>query len=252
MTENKPNNESLIWADWPAPAHVKACVSTRYGGVSSGAFSSFNMGDHVGDLAEKVIKNRARLLHLCGLRRVGQWLRQVHGVAVVEAKDDGKVREADAVFSREKQMPCVVMTADCLPVFFTDTKGSVVAVAHAGWRGLATGVLEETVAALNVPVKDLLVWLGPAIGRHYFEVGSEVRREFIDHNLACDEGFKPNYHSRGKYFADLYKLARIRLKHIGCTEVYGGNYCTWKDPRFYSYRKEGTTGRMASVIWLNR
>jgi YfiH family protein len=249
QSRNEPR-ESLIWADWPAPSNVKACVSTRYGGVSTGLYDSFNMGDHVGDEPSRVIKNRAKLLHLAGLKNVGQWLRQVHGIHVVDAKDDGAVREGDAVYTSSRQLPCVVMTADCLPVFFTDKLGSVVAVAHAGWRGLASGVLEETLRSMQVPADQVMAWMGPAIGRHYFEVGPEVRRAFMEHDLESDQAFKADYNSQGKYFADLYALAKIRLNKAGCTQVYGGDFCTWKDNRFYSYRKEGTTGRMASVIWL--
>lgn len=252
MTEQARSKESLIWADWPAPAHVKACVSTRYGGFSETPYESLNMGDHVGDDPARVIKNRAKFLHLAGLKTVGQWLNQVHGVHVVDAADDGKVREGDAVKTDQPNLPCVVMTADCLPVFFTNQQGSKVAVAHAGWRGLASGVLEATVQALEVEPESLMAWLGPAISRHYFEVGPEVRREFIEHDLAADKAFQPDFMSRGKYFADLYELARLRLHHAGVAEVYGGQYCTWHDDRFYSYRKEGTTGRMASVIWINK
>jgi YfiH family protein len=171
---------------------------------------------------------------------------------VVDAQDDGKIREGDAVMTDKAGLPCVVMTADCLPVFFTDTKGSKVAVAHAGWRGLASGVLEETVQSMAVPPESLMVWLGPAISRHFFEVGPEVRREFIEHDLTAEKAFKPDYMSRGKYFADLYELARLRLHHAGVEAVYGGDFCTWEDNRFYSYRKEGTTGRMASMIWIKK
>ena len=205
MESTGVTKESVIWADWPAPKHVRACVSTRLNGFSSAPYESFNMGDHVGDEPANVIKNRARLLHQCGLKSVGQWLNQVHGVHVVEAQDDSKVREGDAVYTAKPKLPCVVMTADCLPVFFTDIKGSVVAVAHAGWRGLAEGVLENTVTRLGVPFQDVIAWLGPAIGRHNFEVGSEVRRAFVDHDLSTDKAFKPDYHSRGKYYADLYE-----------------------------------------------
>jgi YfiH family protein len=222
------------------------------GGFSSAPYSSMNMGDHVGDDPALVIKNRAKFLHLAGLKTVGQWLNQVHGVHVVEAVDDGKVREGDAVYTAKPYLPCVVMTADCLPVFFTDKNGSKVAVAHAGWRGLAAGVLEETLKQFECGPDQIMVWLGPAISRHYFEVGAEVRRAFMAHDLTSDEAFQPDYNSRGKYFADLNKLARIRLALVGVDQIYGGQYCTWSDDRFYSYRKEGATGRMASVIWINQ
>lgn len=252
MTDASSSLSSLIWADWPAPDHVKACVSTRIGGFSPAPYDSFNMGDHVGDAPANVVKNRARFLHLCRLKRVGQWLTQVHGTQVVEAKDDGKVREGDAVYSQEANLPCVVMTADCLPVLFTDEQGSVVAAAHAGWRGLASGVLEKTVATMGVAPSSVLAWMGPAIGRHQFEVGGEVRREFVEHHPATDQAFQPDYQSRGKYYADLYELARIRLGLIGVHQVFGGGFCTWKDERFYSFRREGTTGRMASMIWIKK
>lgn len=244
--------ESIIWANWPAPKHVKACVSTRFGGFSEVPYQSLNMGDHVGDAAARVVKNRAKFLHLAGLKTVGQWLNQVHGVHVVDALDDGKVREGDAVMTDKASLPCVVMTADCLPVFFTDAAGSKVAVAHAGWRGLVSGVLEETVKALGIDPSVMLAWMGPAISRHHFEVGPEVRRAFMEHDLAADKAFYPDYMSRGKYFADLYALARMRLNNMGVNAIFGGNYCTWSDERFFSYRKEGTTGRMASMIWINK
>ncbi|WP_386721583.1 peptidoglycan editing factor PgeF [Litoribrevibacter euphylliae] len=249
---SEQSKDSLIWADWPAPAHIKACVSTRYGGFSDAPYESLNMGDHVGDDPSCVVKNRAKFLHLAGLKYVGQWLNQVHGIHVVDAEDDGKVREGDAVKTDRPNVPCVVMTADCLPVFFTDKAGSKVAVAHAGWRGLASGILEATIESLGLTPETLMVWLGPAISRHYFEVGPEVRREFIEHDLAADKAFHPDYMSRGKYYADLYELARLRLNHVGVTDIYGGQYCTWQDDRFYSYRREGTTGRMASMIWIKK
>lgn len=252
MADKGTSQESIIWANWPAPDHVKACVSTRYGGFSEVPYQSLNMGDHVGDDPSCVVKNRAKFLHLAGLKTVGQWLNQVHGIHVVDARDDGKVREGDAVMTDQPNLPCVVMTADCLPVFFTDQAGSKVAVAHAGWRGLVSGVLEETISAMALEPASLMAWMGPAISRHYFEVGPEVRREFIEHDLAADAAFQPDYMSRGKYFADLYALAKMRLNHAGVDAVYGGNYCTWDDNRFFSYRKEGTTGRMASMIWINK
>ncbi|MNZ95268.1 Laccase domain protein YfiH [compost metagenome] len=243
---------SLAWSellvpDWPAPANVRACVTTRAGGVSQAPFDSFNLGDHVGDDLAAVAENRRRLQALLGCRPA--WLSQVHGVAVVEA-DPARVAEADASWSATPGIACTIMTADCLPVLFCDRAGSRVAAAHAGWRGLAAGVLEASVAALSCPPSEVLVWLGPAIGPQAFEVGGEVREVFVAQHAEAAEAFVPSVNP-GRFLADLYRLARIRLAAIGVTAVYGGGLCTFSDDaRFYSYRREPRTGRLASLIWL--
>lgn len=231
---------------WPAPARVKSCVTTRAGGVSAGPFASLNLGEHVGDDPVAVAKNRQRLVSLLGCRPA--WLSQVHGVAVAEASPELLV-EADACWSATPGVACAIMTADCLPALFCDRAGTRVAAAHAGWRGLAAGVLEATLDALALPADQVLVWLGPAIGAQAFEVGAEVREAFIAQHAEAAEAFRPS-HNAGKFMADIYQLARIRLAARGVTAVYGGDFCTYNDPRFYSYRRSAQTGRFASLIWL--
>ena len=231
---------------WPAPAKVKTCVTTRSGGISAAPYDSFNLGEHVGDDPKAVIKNRQRLVSLLGCKPA--WLQQVHGVAVVEA-DPAHVLEADASWTLKPNIACTVMTADCLPVLFCDRAGTRVAAAHAGWRGLAAGVLEATLAKLAVPADQVLVWLGPAIGPQAFEVGAEVREVFVAQHAQTAGAFQPSAHA-DKYMADIYQLARIRLAACGVEDVYGGDFCTVTDPRFFSYRRSAQTGRFASLIWL--
>ena len=232
--------------DWPAPVWVKACITTRNGGISAAPFDSFNLGEHVGDDPVAVTKNRQRLISQLGCKPA--WLRQVHGVAVVPA-EPGEVLEADASWTATPGIACTVMTADCLPVLFCDRAGSRVAAAHAGWRGLAGGVLEATLDALAMAPEDVLVWLGPAIGTHAFEVGAEVREAFMAVHPQAAEAFVASVNP-DRYMADIYQLARIRLAARGVTAVYGGGFCTYSDPRFYSYRRAAQTGRFASLIWL--
>ena len=232
--------------DWPAPVWVKACITTRSGGISAAPFDSFNLGEHVEDDPVAVTKNRQRLISQLGCKPA--WLRQVHGVAVVPA-EPGDVLEADASWTATPGVACTVMTADCLPVLFCDRAGSRVAAAHAGWRGLAGGVLETTLDALAVAPEDVLAWLGPAIGPQAFEVGAEVREAFMAVHPQAAEAFVASVNP-GRYMADIYQLARIRLAARGVTAVYGGGFCTYSDPRFYSYRRAARTGRFASLIWL--
>ncbi|KRV66941.1 peptidoglycan editing factor PgeF [Pseudomonas citronellolis] len=233
--------------DWPAPANVRACVSTRAGGVSQAPFDSFNLGDHVGDEPAAVAENRRRLEQAQGCRPA--WLSQVHGIEVVEA-DPSRVATADASWSATPGIACAVLTADCLPALFCDRAGTRVAAAHAGWRGLAGGVLEATLDRLAVPADEVLVWLGPAIGPQAFEVGPEVREAFLADHAEAAAAFVPSVNA-GRYMADIYQLARIRLAARGVTAVYGGGLCTFSDTeRFYSYRRNPRTGRQASLVWL--
>ncbi|MFC6339267.1 peptidoglycan editing factor PgeF [Pseudomonas sp. CCM 7891] len=234
--------------DWPAPAGVKACVTTRAGGVSLGSFDSLNLGDHVEDSLDAVLENRRRLSDALHIQPA--WLRQIHGVTVVEA-DPGRIAEADGSWTSTPGIACTAMTADCLPVLFCNRAGTRVAAAHAGWRGLAAGVLEATVESLDVEPAEVLVWLGPAIGPQAFEVGPEVREVFMQQLLVTAEAFVPSQNP-GKFMADIYQLARLRLAERGITAVYGGGFCTVTDPRFYSYRRSPLTGRFASLIWLER
>jgi YfiH family protein len=232
--------------DWPAPANVRACVTTRSGGVSAAPFDTFNLGDHVDDDPAAVASNRAHLVDALGCQPA--WLRQVHGIVVAPA-DPAVVIEADGNWTATPGIACTAMTADCLPALFCDRAGTRVAAAHAGWRGLAGGVLEATVEALDVAPQQLLVWLGPAIGPTAFEVGGEVREAFVRQHAEAAGAFVPSANA-GKFMADIYQLARIRLAAIGVTAVSGGGLCTYNDPRFYSYRRSARTGRFASLIWL--
>jgi YfiH family protein len=251
-----PDSVPLILPDWPAPASVHAAVSTRARGISLPPYDSLNLGGHVGDEPAAVAENRARLRRaLQGMAPCSepQWLNQVHGVIVIEAADTADVRarwapDADGVTTNLPGIPCVVMTADCLPVLFCDRAGTRVAAAHAGWRGLCAGVLEATLASFANPA-EVLCWLGPAIGPDAFEVGAEVRVAFMAHDAAAETAFRPA--ATGKFMADIYLLARQRLQAAGVAGVYGGDFCTVRDSaRFFSYRRDGRTGRMGSVIWL--
>lgn len=237
---------SLLIPDWPAPAGVRACVTTRAGGVSLPPYETFNLGDHVGDAPQAVAENRKRLTEACSADPA--WLKQVHGLAVAYANPQ-LIDEADASWTDTPGIACAVMTADCLPALFCDRAGTRVAAAHAGWRGLAGGVLEATLDTLDSDPAEILVWLGPAIGPQAFEVGAEVREAFIAVHPQADEAFAPGAQP-GKFMADIYKLARIRLAARGVTAVYGGGHCTVTDPRFFSYRRASTTGRFASLVWL--
>lgn len=236
----------MIGPDWPAPARVRSLMTTRSGGVSPAPWNSLNLGDHVGDDPARVAANRTRLR--AQLPAEPGWLRQVHSARVVEL--GGAPAEADASFTRAAGQVCAVLTADCLPVLFCDRAGSVVAAAHAGWRGLADGVLEATVAAMQVPRAEILAWLGAAIGPQAFEVGDEVREAFVSRHPEAATAFVAQP-SPGKWLADIYRLARVRLNHLGVDAIHGGGRCTFSETeRFYSYRREGVTGRMASLIWL--
>jgi YfiH family protein len=236
----------MIVPDWPAPSRVKSLMTTRAGGVSVEPWASFNLGDHVGDDAARVAANRALLRST--LPDEPGWLRQVHGTRVVEP-GSGET-EADASVTREPGRVCAVLTADCLPLLFCDRSGSVVAAAHAGWRGLAGGVLGATVAAMQVPPGELLAWMGAAIGPQAFEVGDDVLDAFVAQHPETAAAFVPQ-RAPGKWLADIYALARIRLAHAGVSAVYGGGRCTYTESdTFFSYRRDGVTGRMAAAIWL--
>lgn len=241
-----PLTHHLLTPEWPAPAWVQACVTTRGGGVSLAPYTTLNLGDHVGDAPAAVAENRRRLSDQFAIQPA--WLKQVHGIEVAEA-DPSRVVEADGNWTATPGIACTAMTADCLPALFCDRAGTRVAAAHAGWRGLAGGVLEATLAKLNVPASEVLVWLGPAIGPQAFEVGAEVREAFMTVHRESANAFVPAPQP-GKFLADIYVLARIRLAAVGVNAVYGGGLCTVTDPRFYSYRRSPVTGRFASLVWL--
>jgi polyphenol oxidase len=242
---------AFLVPDWPAPPRIRAAVSLRGGGVSvsEGRYATLNLGDHVGDRPEHVAENRRRLRAALGLPAEPAWLRQVHGTQVVELPMAAPAAEADAAWTRRAGIVCAILTADCLPVLLCDEDAHVVAAAHAGWRGLAAGVLEATVAALPVAPSRLLAWLGPAIGPAAFEVGAEVRDAFERHSPLAAAAFAPA--AEGKYRADLYALARLRLRQAGVARIFGGGRCTLSEPQhFFSHRREPSGGRMASMIWL--
>jgi len=235
--------------DWPAPPTVRAVATTRAGGVSRGRYASFNLASHVGDEAAAVAGNRAHLRAALDLPAEPAWLEQIHGTGVAMLDTEQPTGRADASATTRPGRVCAVLSADCLPVLFCTRTGTSVAAAHAGWRGLAAGVLEAIVAALKSPPGDILVWLGPAIGPAAFEVGEEVRAAFVSRQADAAAAFRPA--QAGTYRADLYALARLRLAALGVTAVYGGGWCTYTEAqRFFSYRRDGATGRMASLIWL--
>lgn len=246
-------NDELLIPDWPAPPGVRALVTTRTcaGGQSAAPYARFNLAAHVGDAAAVVAANRQRLHHVpFDVPAEPIWLSQVHGTRVVTAQDAAVNAEADASVTHTAGLVCAVLTADCLPLLLCAEDGSTVAAAHAGWRGLAEGVIEATVAAMRSEPMRLLVWLGPAIGPAAFEVGDEVRDAFVSRDSHASAAFVS--HGPGKWLCDLYLLARQRLAALGVARVYGGGLCTFGDAqRFYSYRRDGVTGRMASLIWID-
>jgi len=238
-----------IIPQWPVPPSVRALSTTRAGGVSEGRWRSLNLGDHVQDDPAAVSENRRLLMREAGLPSEPFWLRQVHGCAVAETPADEAACEADASWSDRPGRVCAVMTADCLPVLFTNRSGTRVAAAHAGWRGLAAGVLEQVVDRFGEAPGELVAWLGPAIGPEAFEVGDEVREAFV--SLHADSGRAFTLSRPGHWLADIYALARTHLRAAGVTQVHGGDFCTFSDSeRFFSYRRDGVTGRMATLIWL--
>jgi polyphenol oxidase len=238
-----------ITPEWPLAGRVEVLSTLRSGGVSDGPYASLNLAAHVGDRPEAVAANRRRLRVAAQLPAEPLWLEQVHGVEVARhAEAEAGVR-ADAAVAFEPGRVCAVMTADCLPVVLADRDGTRVAVAHAGWRGLLGGVLEATVAELGIAARELHAWLGPAIGPAAFEVGAEVREAFSARAPSSAECFVRN--ERGRYCADLYRLARLALGAAGVGAVYGGGWCTHRDrERFFSFRRDGVTGRMATLAWL--
>ena len=243
----------VLTPGWPAPQNVHAAFTLRAGGISAPPFDSLNVGAHVGDAAAAVGENRRRLRPCLQLPAEPAWIEQVHGtdVADLDVLPQGSAPgvTADAAISRRAGPVCAVQVADCLPVLFAAQDGSAVAAAHAGWRGLAAGVLEATVAEFDVDPSRLLVWLGPAIGREHFEVGDEVRAAFVARDPEASRAFVAN--ARRRWQCDLLALARRRLSALGVTQMFGGRWCTFADPaRFFSYRRDGQCGRMAALLWL--
>lgn len=264
-----PAQAGLEWIqpDWAVPTHVRALTTTRTGGFSLGPYAGLNLADHVGDDPCLVARNRALLVEALGIRQPPCWLHQVHGRGVwvinqretanslqtagtkVDAPAIECSPEADACVTRQPGQVCTVLTADCLPVLLSDDRGTVVAAVHAGWRGLHAGVIDAAVAAMRCPAARLHAWLGPAIGAAVYEVGTEVRQAFLSLSAEAESAFTPT--RDGHYLADLYRLARQRLSKLGVEKICGGDHCSLSEPdRFYSYRRDGRTGRMASLIWI--
>lgn len=236
--------------EWPAPPGVRALATGRAGGVSVGRYASLNLAAHVGDAPAAVSENRARLRTAAALPAEPGWLEQVHGTRVLDldAWGAGGAGPADAAITRQMGRVCAILSADCLPVLLAARSGTAVGAAHAGWRGLAAGVIEATVRALAVPPASLIAWLGPAISPEHFEVGPEVRAAFLAVDPEAATAFVEN--ARGRYQADLYRLARLRLERAGVSAVFGVQACTFADAnRYFSHRREGPTGRQATLIW---
>ncbi|SFN69842.1 conserved hypothetical protein [Izhakiella capsodis] len=239
---------SLLLPQWNAPASVCACSTTRQDGYSQPPWDAFNLGMHVGDDTHHVELNRQRLIQLAGLPSPPIWLEQVHGTDVVNLPTLQAVPRADAAYTQQRGVVCAVMSADCLPVLLCSQYGDEIAAVHAGWRGLLAGVLEQTLKSFRAPPRHIIAWLGPAIGPQAFEVGAEVRDAFINHNHATAAFFLP---AGNRFYADLWQLARHRLQAAGIVTISGGGECTYQQAgQFFSYRRDGITGRMASLIWL--
>ena len=252
-SRNAMFGKSRLIATWPAAQRVQAFATLRGpAGVSTAPFDSFNLGARCGDQVDDVARNRGALIEHFGLPADPLWLRQVHGTTVVSCNDATRAGEpeADAAVAMKPGVVLAILTADCLPVLFCSDDGSVIGAAHAGWRGLAAGVLENTIAAMRVPPEKILAWLWPAAGPQAYEVGNEVRAAFVDVDARAAPAFNPT--RPGHWLCDLYSLARLRLAAAGVARVHGGGLCTISDPqRFYSYRRDGRTGRMANLIWIN-
>jgi conserved hypothetical protein, YfiH family len=242
---------NAIYPNWQAPKNIKALTTVRSGGVSLPPFDSFNLGDHVCDDPKAVQQNRSLLVDKFDLPHQPLFLTQTHSTKVIELPFTGSNVEADAVYTQQANQVCLVMTADCLPVLFFNKEGTEVAAAHAGWRGLCDGILEETVAKFKCPTSDIIAWLGPAIGPTAFQVGEEIIEQFCAFDSNAKLAFIPDLTTRGKFLGNLYQLATQRLNKLGITEISGGGHCTYTEQdKFFSYRRDKKTGRMASLIWI--
>jgi len=243
------SNLIMIYPDWPAPDNIKAISTTRQGGFSLPPYDSLNLGDHVGDELHTVNQNRKLLLQ-SGLPESPRWLKQVHGTTISLASSWQQGDEADAIVSNDINQVCSIMTADCLPILLCNQQGNQVAAIHAGWRSLAAGIIEKTLTHFNCPSQDIMAWLGPAIGPTQFEVGRDVFAEFSAQSIRAHLAFQQT--DSDHYLADIYLLAKQQLNAVGVTAIYGGEHCTVSDSsRFFSYRRDGITGRMASMIWIS-
>jgi YfiH family protein len=239
----------VIYPNWPAPQHIRAFTTIRTGGLSAAPFNSLNLGDHVGDAPLIVEQNREILLNSAKLPEPPRWLSQQHGCRVIESLHWSAGECADGIVTNTLNHVCPVLTADCLPILLCNQQGDRIAAIHAGWRGLANGVVENAIASFGLNKQHIMAWLGPAIGPENFEVGEDVVNNFVQHDVIAKQAFKQTDDTH--YNADIYLLARQRLRALGVTDIYGGQFCTVNDPtRFFSYRRDNVTGRMASVIWI--
>ncbi|MCO6524660.1 MAG: polyphenol oxidase [Candidatus Schmidhempelia sp.] len=244
---------TLLYPNWRAPKNVHACSTLRQGGISIAPYNSFNLGMHVGDDAIAVAQNRDLLIRKAALPRSPIWLEQVHKTRVINLDYHLPTEpvQADGSYTTKSGQVCVVMTADCLPILFCSQAGDEVAVAHAGWRGLCHGIIENTVHHFHAAPQQIQVWLGPAIGPSYFEVGKEVKKQFEKRDPNAAQAFQLINNAQQKYLADIYLLAKQRLNTLGITQIFGGDRCTVSEPdSFFSYRRDHITGRMATMIWL--
>lgn len=242
-------SKQWIEPNWPSPVNVKAFTTCRHRGFGATPYSSLNLATHVGDDPYAVLANRARVAEMIRVPSKPVWLQQIHGTKIVPAVRSSIGVKADASVAFAAKQVCTIMTADCLPVLFTNISGTRVAAAHAGWRGLADGILEKTAKAMAEPSNQIMAWLGPAISQPAYQVGRSVFDAFCLNDPEAELAFTAD--GRGKWRCDLYALARQRLLRSGVSKIYGGNYCTLYDgDKFFSHRRDGQTGRMASFIWL--
>jgi hypothetical protein len=248
LTPERAGPQWLI-PDWPAPASVRALSTCRAGGVSGPPFASLNLAGHVGDAVDAVAENRRLLRAAAGLQMEPRWLAQIHGICVRDLDASDPDGPADAAVTRQPDRICAILTADCLPILLAAESGDRVGAAHAGWRGLAGGVIEAAVTALRTAPRELLAWLGPAIGPRHFEIGADVREALLAGDPAAASAFVTN--ARGRFMADIHALARSRLERLGVERIYGAAECTYTDgDKYFSHRRDGRTGRQATLIWL--
>lgn len=243
---------NVIYPNWNVTKKIKAFTTCRSGGVSSPPFDSLNLGSHVGDEIQKVEENRKRLITFKNLPNSPLYLNQTHSTRIIKLPYTGNNLNADASYTNQKNQICLVMTADCLPVLLCNKQGTEVAAVHAGWRGLCDGILENSIQQFQSSPSDIIAWLGPAIGANAFQVGEEVVEQFCQVNPQAIKAFKQDPNQQNKYLANLYQLATQRLNKLGITQISGGDYCTYTEKdKFFSYRRDGQAGRMATLIWIS-
>lgn len=245
------NTNNLIIPNWPSPVNIQACTTTRLGGVSRQPYETLNLATHVGDHLDDVMTNRQRIQAQLSIPSAPFWLNQQHTNKVIKAFEAGcEPPIADASFSDKENACLAILTADCLPIIITDEKGAMIAAIHAGWRSMVGNIIANTIECMDTSLK-LMAWLGPCIHANHYEVGLEVKEAFLAIDEACASGFDTHQTDVQKCYADLVTLGTILLKKAGVSQIYGGNHCTYNENRFYSYRRDGLTGRMATFIWKN-